>query len=83
MATLESRILSFPWTEKVCQTKVRLLMRHFQTQGNKHWFTEDLFLSLLRIRGMECASGTKYAEAFYARKIVCSGRIPGAKLKPC
>ena len=54
----------------VCRKKVKLLMRHFQTQGNKHWFSEDTFTSLMRLRGIECASGTKYAEAFYSRKLV-------------
>jgi hypothetical protein len=45
------------------------LCEYFQTQGNKHWFSADTFLSLMRLRGIECASQTKYAEAFYCRKI--------------
>jgi LmbE family N-acetylglucosaminyl deacetylase len=52
------------------QRKVRNVCRHFQTQANKHWFSEDTFLGLMRLRGMECASPTGYAEAFYCRKIV-------------
>jgi LmbE family N-acetylglucosaminyl deacetylase len=48
--------------------KTRLLLTHFQTQQKKHWFTEDLFMAMLRIRGMEC--GAHYAEAFHARKIL-------------
>lgn len=54
----------------LCQEKVRLLMRHFRTQSNKHWFEPETFLGLLRLRGMECASPTAYAEAFYGRKVV-------------
>lgn len=49
--------------------KVELLLHHFQTQSNKHWFTEDTFFSLLRLRGIETDSDVRYAEAFYARKL--------------
>jgi LmbE family N-acetylglucosaminyl deacetylase len=59
-----------PLEEEVCARKTRLLCTHFQTQGNKHWFTEDTFLSLMRLRGIECAAISKYAEAFYCRKLV-------------
>jgi len=50
--------------------KIDYLLRHFATQANKHWFTEELFLSLLRIRGVESRAPEYYAEAFYGRKIV-------------
>ena len=56
--------------EKHCRAKVRHLCKFFQTQGNKHWFTSDLFFSLMRLRGIECASGSKYAEAFHCRKLL-------------
>jgi hypothetical protein len=36
----------------------------------RHWFTDDLFRSLLRIRGMESNSPSGFAEAFYVRKLV-------------
>lgn len=55
--------------QKVCQTKTDCLGKFFRTQANKHWFTGDLFLSLMRLRGMECGSTTKYAEAFFCRKM--------------
>jgi len=54
--------------ESCCQTKVDTLMEHFQTQQNKHWFSADTFFALMRLRGIEC--GTKYAEAFYCRKLI-------------
>ena len=57
-----------PLSDEISQKKVRLLMQHFQTQSNKHWFSEDLFLALMRLRGMEC--GVHHAEAFHCRKIV-------------
>jgi LmbE family N-acetylglucosaminyl deacetylase len=59
-----------PLEESVCRRKTNALCTHFQTQGNKHWFSEDTFLSLMRLRGIECAATSKYAEAFYCRKFV-------------
>lgn len=59
-----------PLDSKICQQKVKHVCTHFQTQANKHWFSADTFLALMRLRGVECASRTKYAEAFYCRKIV-------------
>lgn len=58
--------------ERTCQQKVNYLMTHFGTQQNKDWFTEDTFLSLMRLRGVESKSPSKYAEAFYGRKLVFS-----------
>jgi LmbE family N-acetylglucosaminyl deacetylase len=54
--------------EGICQAKTQQLCRFFRTQSNKHWFTPDTFLALMRLRGIECAS--KYAEAFHGRKLV-------------
>jgi LmbE family N-acetylglucosaminyl deacetylase len=55
--------------EETAHRKVEYLMRSFATQRSKHWFTEDLFLGLLRLRGMEAGGQTHYAEAFYGRKL--------------
>jgi LmbE family N-acetylglucosaminyl deacetylase len=56
--------------ESTSRRKVNAILTHFQTQEYRHWFSEDLFLSLLRLRGMECAAPHGYAEAFYCRKMV-------------
>lgn len=56
--------------EVVCQWKVQHLMQYFKSQIDKHWFTEDTFWALLRLRGMESVSPGNHAEAFYCRKIV-------------
>jgi LmbE family N-acetylglucosaminyl deacetylase len=56
----------------ICQTKIQHLFDHFKTQTGRHWFTEDTFWGLLRLRGVESASPSKYAEAFYCRKILFS-----------
>jgi LmbE family N-acetylglucosaminyl deacetylase len=59
-----------PLSEEVCARKIELLLTHFQTQSTKHWFTRDTFEAMHRIRGIECASVTGRAEAFYCRKLV-------------
>jgi LmbE family N-acetylglucosaminyl deacetylase len=56
--------------EHLRERKIDHLMRFFGTQRSKRWFQEDLFASLLRLRGMECNSPTTYAEAFFCRKAV-------------
>jgi len=56
--------------ESLCRQKVEYLSRFFRTQADKHWFADETFLGLMRLRGMECASPTHYAEAFYSRKVV-------------
>jgi LmbE family N-acetylglucosaminyl deacetylase len=61
--------LFVPLEPSICHRKVDNVLKSFKTQGDKHWLTEDLLFSILRIRGMECVSMTKYAEAFYCRKI--------------
>ncbi len=59
-----------PLDRKVCDRKVRYLNQAFGTQRDKHWFTDETFLGLMRLRGMECRSRTGFAEAFYVRKAV-------------
>jgi LmbE family N-acetylglucosaminyl deacetylase len=59
-----------PLSEAIVDRKVALLHEHFVSQRDKHWFTDDLFRALLRLRGMEANSESGYAEAFHGRKIV-------------
>lgn len=56
--------------EPTCRRKVRGIIDAFQTQRNRHWFTEDTFMSLLRLRGIESAAPEGYAEGFFSRKAV-------------
>ena len=53
--------------EEIVSDKLDLLREHFPSQAERHWFDDELFRSLLRIRGMESAS--RYAEAFTCRKL--------------
>jgi LmbE family N-acetylglucosaminyl deacetylase len=62
--------LFVPLEAEECQKKVRYIMDAFQSQHCKRWFQEDTFLSLMRLRGMECNAPSGYAEAFYCRKLV-------------
>ncbi len=59
-----------PLEPEVCQKKVSYIMDAFQSQHAKPWFHQDTFLSLMRLRGMECNAPSGYAEAFYCRKLV-------------
>jgi LmbE family N-acetylglucosaminyl deacetylase len=59
-----------PLPAEVCERKVRYIMDTFHTQHSKRWFQPDTFLSLMRLRGMECNAPSGYAEAFFCRKMV-------------
>jgi LmbE family N-acetylglucosaminyl deacetylase len=59
-----------PLEERQYQRKVRYLMEAFPSQHPKRWFQPETFLSLMRLRGMECNSPSGHAEAFYCRKLV-------------
>ncbi|HET6881909.1 MAG TPA: PIG-L family deacetylase [Pirellulales bacterium] len=66
-----------PVSEAACRRKIESLLESFPTQRSKPWFTADTFWSLLRLRGLECNSPTRFAEAFTARKL-CIGPLTGA-----
>lgn len=55
------------------RAKIDTLMACYASQRSRHWFTEDTFLSLMRLRGVECRSPTGYAEAFHGRKLRLHG----------
>jgi LmbE family N-acetylglucosaminyl deacetylase len=57
---------------KLAREKADLLLRMFATQRDRHWFDEDLFLGLMRIRGMESRAPSGFAEAFTGRKVSLS-----------
>jgi len=58
-------------SEAQVRRKVQLILECFESQRKKNWFTEDAFYSILRLRGVESNAPSKYAEAFYSRKIAC------------
>ena len=56
--------------EETCRRKSEYLLEHFPTQRDRHWFSDETFRAILRLRGVECRADTSYAEAFYCRKLV-------------
>ncbi len=61
-----------PVSEESARRKWRYLAESYPSQAGRQWFSEDTVRSLLRLRGVEAGSGTHFAEAFYARKLVLS-----------
>ena len=56
--------------ESLVQEKISKICKVFSSQSGKEWFGEDSFRSIMRIRGLESNSPSKYSEAFYCRKMV-------------
>lgn len=59
-----------PLAAEQYQRKVDCLMEAFPSQHVKRWFEPQTFLSLMRLRGMECNAPSGYAEAFYCPKLM-------------
>jgi LmbE family N-acetylglucosaminyl deacetylase len=59
-----------PISEEVARRKVELLQKCFPSQHGRDWWDDEMFLGLMRLRGMECRA--RYAEAFSCRKAVLS-----------
>jgi LmbE family N-acetylglucosaminyl deacetylase len=64
--------LFVPLPADVCERKVELLLEGFPSQRERRWFTADTFWATLRLRGVESASPTRFAEGFHCRKAVLS-----------
>lgn len=56
--------------EKISLRKVQYILESFESQSRKKWFSKEIFFSLLQLRGLESSSPSRYAEAFYCRKLV-------------
>ena len=56
--------------QNLVQKKTSNICTLFESQSDKEWFGEESFRSLMRIRGLESNSPSKYSEAFYCRKVV-------------
>jgi LmbE family N-acetylglucosaminyl deacetylase len=57
-----------PLTKTTCDRKVQILESVFGSQRDKHWFSSETFIGLMRLRGLECRAPGGYAEAFFGRK---------------
>jgi LmbE family N-acetylglucosaminyl deacetylase len=56
--------------EPLCRLKIDNLLKSFASQRHRRWFTPDVFMAILRLRGLESNAPSGYAEAFYGRKVV-------------
>ena len=59
-----------PLTPEIARRKIEAIMEGFGSQRDKHWFTPDTFMAILRIRGLESVAPDGLAEGFYCRKLV-------------
>jgi LmbE family N-acetylglucosaminyl deacetylase len=62
--------LYMPVSAGALQRKIDLLISHFGSQRSKQWFDAETFLALARLRGVECRAPERFAEAFFARKLL-------------
>jgi LmbE family N-acetylglucosaminyl deacetylase len=62
--------LFVPLEERTGSRKVELLLKGYPSQRHRKWFDADTFWSILRLRGLESNSPSRYAEGFYCRKLV-------------
>jgi LmbE family N-acetylglucosaminyl deacetylase len=58
-----------PLSQAITDQKIKYLNAAFGSQRDKHWFSDETFRGLMRLRGMECRAPEGYAEAFYGRKV--------------
>lgn len=54
---------------EIAERKVAVITEQFPSQASRTWFSEDAFMALLRIRGIECNAPEGFAEAFTCRKL--------------
>ncbi len=66
-----------PLDPAVAEDKVRHILECYKSQSDRHWFSRDVFMALMRLRAMEANAGTDQAEAFYGRKLVLGVGAPG------
>lgn len=56
-----------PLTDEVASRKAELLIEHYPSQHGRDWFERETFLSVARLRGVQCHA--RYAEAFHLAKM--------------
>jgi LmbE family N-acetylglucosaminyl deacetylase len=61
-----------PVTRRDAEKKVAALMRAYGTQTGRDWFRPEVFMGLMRLRGVECRAPSGYAEGFYGHKLKLS-----------
>lgn len=59
----------FPLDQKLARDKAAHIRKAFPSQAGNQWMTDDTFLAVLRLRGVECNAPKGYAEGFTVRKV--------------
>ena len=59
-----------PLPEATAAQKVDVIMRTFDSQRARSWFSAENLLAAMRLRGLESRSASGFAEAFHCRKLV-------------
>ncbi|QLL06557.1 PIG-L deacetylase family protein [Mycobacterium vicinigordonae] len=67
---LPNPTLYVPIPADLAHRKARLLAQCYPSQAARDWFDDEMFLGLMRVRGVQCRS--RYAEAFVVEKAVLS-----------
>jgi LmbE family N-acetylglucosaminyl deacetylase len=67
---LASANVYVPLTDAHLAAKLAVLNEVFPSQQGRHWFSDETFRAVLRLRGIESNAASGWAEAFTARKIV-------------
>jgi hypothetical protein len=58
--------LYLPIPTETAHQKARLLAECYPSQSGRGWFDDEVFLGLMRVRGVQCRA--RYAEAFTVEK---------------
>ena len=59
-----------PVSPEQVERKIKTVLEVFGSQTSKDWFDADTLSAILRLRGVESNAPERYAEAFYAPKLV-------------
>lgn len=62
----------WPMSADTTRRKVELLHKCYPSQRGRHWWDDEVFLGLARLRGVECHA--PYAEAFSCTKLLLGGQ---------
>jgi LmbE family N-acetylglucosaminyl deacetylase len=65
---LPNPALYLPIPHETAHEKTRLLAQCYPSQAGRGWFDDEVFLGLMRVRGVQCRA--RYAEAFTVEKAV-------------
>lgn len=68
-----------PVADDDADLKVDLLVKHYTSQGGRDWWDRDVFLGLMRLRGMECRH--RFAEGYTVAKSVLA-LAPSPEIRP-